>query len=144
MTTPSKLYKLRKDATTIAGVAVKGNGSVSYKETAQAVSPQGGLRSGKTCIVSVGETLTFSLEDATTASVPQMGTHGSTDFTADEMTGGTGRGAGIKGTAAQSTVIDVGIGHNQAGQATVEVTVAVESADETAAGLAWSAGAAPT
>lgn len=143
MTTPSKLYKLRKDGTIIAGVTVKGNGTVLHKESAQAVSPQGGLRSGKTCIVSIGESLTFSLEDATTASVPAVGAHGATEFTSDEMTGGTGRGAGIKGTAALSTVIDVGKGFNIAGQPTVEVTVAIESSDETAAGLAWSAGAAP-
>lgn len=140
----SKLYKLRKGSTTIAGVAVSGNGTVSHNESAQAVSPQGGLRSGKTCIVSIGESLTFSLEDATTASVPTVGTHGSTDFTADEMTGGTGRGAGIKGTAALSTVTSVRRGFNIAGQPTVEIEVAVESSDETAVGLVWSAGAAPT
>jgi hypothetical protein len=143
MTTPSKLFKLRKDGTTIAGVAVKGNGTVSHNESAQAVSPQGGLRSGKTCIVSVGESLTFSIEDATTASVPAVGAHGSTDFTADEMTGGTARGAGIKGTAALSTVTSVRKGFNIAGQPTVEVEVAIESSDELASGLAWSAGAAP-
>jgi len=139
----SKLYKLRKGGTTIAGVTVSGNGTVAHNESAQAVSPQGGLRSGKTCIVSIGESLTFSLEDATTASVPAVGAHGSTEFTADEMTGGSARGAGIKGTAAASTVTSVRRGFNIAGQPTVEIEVAVESSDETAAGIAWSAGAAP-
>jgi hypothetical protein len=57
------------------------------------------------------------------------------------MTGGTARGAGIKGTAAISTVTSVRKGFNIAGQPTVEVEVAIESADEIASGMAWAAGA---
>lgn len=140
----SKLFKLRKGGTTIAGVAVIGNGTVSHNESAQVVSPQGGLRSGKTCVVSIAESLSFSIEDATTASVPTVGAHGSTSFTADEMTGGVVRAAGICGTAAESTVTSVRRAFNISGQPTIEIEVAVESADEIAAGCAWTAGAAPT
>jgi hypothetical protein len=67
-----KMFKLHKDRTIIAGVAVKGNGTVSYSETAQTVSPQGGLRIGNVCVVSITETLSFSIEDPTTASCPRL------------------------------------------------------------------------
>jgi hypothetical protein len=137
-----KLFKLHKDRTTIAGVAVKGNGTVSYAETGQSVRPQGGLRAGKTCVVSIEERLTFQIEDASTASVPTVGASGATSFDAQEMTGGVARGAGVKGDAASSTVVNVRKTFNTAGQPVVEVEVEVDSADEVASGVAWSAGAA--
>jgi len=138
-----KLYVLKKDAGKIAGVAVKGGGEVQWKESGSAVSPAGGLRVGKTCILAISEVLTFKMEDVTTANVPVVGTHGESEFDAYEMTGGTGRGAGIKGTAALSTVLDVGKGFSSTGKPTVDVTVQVESADEIATGMVWAAGAAP-
>lgn len=137
-----KLFKLHKDRTTIAGVAVKGNGTVSYAETGQSVRPQGALRAGRTCIVSVEEQLTFQMEDASTASVPAVGASGASSFDAQEMTGGVARGAGIKGDAALSTVLSVRKTFNGAGQPVVEVVVEIDSPDELASGVAWSAGAA--
>ncbi len=137
-----KLFKLHKDRTKIAGIIVGGNGTVRYSESGQAVSPQGGLRVGKTCIVGIAQTLTFQLEEASTAKVPKVGDHGETTFDAQELLGGTARGPGIKGTAALSTVVDVQKGFDGGGRPTVDVQVAVESPDEEADGMVWEAGAA--
>lgn len=132
-----KLYKLKNDSTSIAGTAVLGNGTVSVSESAQTVSPSGGLRSGRTCVVSIVESMTFQIEDATTASIPAIGSTGSTTFAVEEMSGGTARAAGPVCTAAKTTVTSVRRGFNIAGQPTVDVEVAVESADEIASGLVW-------
>ncbi len=135
-----KLFKLHKDRTKIAGVDVGSNGTVTHEETGAAVSPMAGLRSGKTCIVSIGEGLTFVLEEASTAKVPVVGQYGQTEFDAQEMIRGSVRGPGIKGTAALSTVTSVRRTFNGAGQPAIEVVVAVESADEEASGMAWATG----
>jgi hypothetical protein len=137
-----KLFKLHKDRTTIAGVAVGSNGTVTHEETGVPVSPMAGLRSGKTCIVSIGEGLTFLLEEASTAKVPVVGQYGQTVFDAQELVRGTVRGAGIKGTAALSTVVSVRRTFAGGGVPAIEVVVAVESADEEASGMAWTAGEA--
>jgi hypothetical protein len=137
----AKLYKLHKDRTKIAGITVGGNGTVRYSETATTVSPQGGLRIGMTAVVAIVETLTFSIEEATIAKTPKVGNTGITEFDAQELLSGSARGPGIKGTAAKSTVVNVGRDFNISGQPTVEVTVNVESADEEESGMEWEAGA---